>query len=199
MQATSVQREELDAPEQRALFTGLRWSDWVRLTEAKGERRYPKLAYLDGVMELMSPSRRHERIKSYLGALVETWCLERGSDIVPLGSWTLEARAADAGIEPDECYQLGEIERERPDVAIEVIWTVGSLDKLAIYQRFAVPEVWFWRRGVIEVHILDSEGYSRTDSSVAFPGIDLSLLIELTVEPTVSAAQRRLLATLRGS
>ena len=71
------------------------------------------------------------------------------------------------------------------------------LDKLAIYRRLGVPEVWFWQRGAIEVYVLRDEGYARTDQSEAFPGIDLALLVQLTVEPTVSAAQRRLLASLR--
>lgn len=175
----------------------LRWSDWVRLTESKGHKRLPRMAYLDGVMELMSPSRHHERIKSYLGTLIETWCLEKGIDVVPLGSWTLESKDDEAGLEPDECYQLGEEERARPDVAIEVIWTSGSIDKLEIYRRLGVREVWFWHRGQMQIHLLRDEAYVQTDTSEAFPGIDPAQLVELCVEPTVSAAQRKLLAHLR--
>jgi hypothetical protein len=34
-----------------------------------------------------------------------------------------------------------------PDVAIEVIWTRGGLDKLDVYRGLGVPEVWTWQEG----------------------------------------------------
>ena len=181
------------------LLRGMRWSDWIRLTESKGNARIPRMATLDGAIELMSPSRHHERLKSYLGCLVETWCLQKGIDIVPLGSWTLESRDNEAGLEPDECYQLGPVEKDRPDVAIEIVWTSGHLDKLEIYRRLGVPEVWFWRRGALTVHVLRDGAYETSPHSEAFPGIDLPHLLTLLTEPTVSAAQRALIAHLRGT
>lgn len=180
------------------VLRGMRWSDWRRLQEARGDRSAPRLSYLDGVLQIMSPSRHHERIKGYLGALVETWALETGVRLVPLGSWTLEDQEQEAGAEPDECYQIGADERDRPDLAIEVVWTSGGLSKLAIYRRLGVPEVWTWRKGALHVHVLDGGDYVEFARSAAFPDLDLQLLLTLVSEPTLYDAQQKLLATLRG-
>jgi Uma2 family endonuclease len=54
-------------------------------------------------MELMSPSKDHERIKSFIGRLIETFALERGIELSPYGGWTLKEAPKRAGVEPDEC------------------------------------------------------------------------------------------------
>ena len=38
---------------------------------------------------ILSPSKDHERIKSYIGRLIEAYALERGIDLSPYGAWTL--------------------------------------------------------------------------------------------------------------
>lgn len=58
---------------------GVTWADYLRLLEVRGDRSVPRLTYLKGTLEIMSPSHTHELIKSYVGRLVEVWCLERGS------------------------------------------------------------------------------------------------------------------------
>jgi len=68
-----------------------------------------------------------------------------------LGSWTLQDRAADAGAEPDECYVFGDRpDAERPDLAVEVLWTHGGLNKLEIYRRLGVREIWVWAHARIQ-------------------------------------------------
>ena len=145
----------------------------------------------------MSPSRHHERLEGFLATLVETWALETGVRLVSLGSWTLERQTDEAGAEPDECYQVGDEEKPRPDLAIEVVWTSGGLSKLSIYERLGVPEVWTWRRGALHVHVLRDEGYVEVERSEVFPDLDLQLLLSLLGEPTLYDAQTKLLAALR--
>jgi Uma2 family endonuclease len=72
------------------------WDDWRRLLAMRGDHSVPRLVYLEGEVEIMSPSRTHESIKSLIGCLVETYCMERDIPFRPLGGWTLES-------EPDEC------------------------------------------------------------------------------------------------
>src|ERR1022692_3115879 len=108
------------------------WSDYQRILELRGERSVPRLAFLEGALELRSPSRKHEALKSMIGCLVEVWCLERGVEFSAYGSWTLEGKKKDRGLDPDECYVFGDVrDPERPDLAIEVIWTSGGIDKRA--------------------------------------------------------------------
>ena len=42
------------------------WKDYERLIEIRGDRPAPRISYLEGEVEIMSPSKDHEQIKSYL-------------------------------------------------------------------------------------------------------------------------------------
>lgn len=173
------------------------WSDFQRVLELRGERPVPRLAYLKGVLELMSPSREHEALKSLIGQLVEAWCLERGVDFRAFGSWTLESKDTDRGVEPDECYVFGDAsDPERPDLAIEVVWTSGGLDKREIYRQLGVREIWFWRRGQMTAFCLREGGYVEVAHSEALPGIDLAALASFLDRPTASQAIREYRAAI---
>src|SRR6478672_2942740 len=135
-------RDDTPVEDKIIVLRGLRWSDYQRMLEVRGEAAVPRFAYLDGALEIMTPSRPHESIKSRIGTLVEVWCLERGIEFTPVGSWLLEKKEAEAGLEPDECYVFGsDAEATRPDLAIEVVWTSGGVRKLDIYAKLGIAEV----------------------------------------------------------
>jgi Uma2 family endonuclease len=174
------------------------WASFEAILALRGERSSPRMAYLDGALELMSPSKSHESIKSFLGRLIEVFCEERDIPFTPYGSWTLTAEGEDAGIEPDECYLIGRDQsRDRPDLAIEVIWTSGGLKKLEIYRRLGIREVWTWRKGRIEVRVLGGDDYVEQVRSEALPGIDLGRVAALLDAPTLMDAMRTFRAELR--
>lgn len=186
--------------DQRVLIEGVDWAGYEALLALRGERSRPKLAYLDGVVELMSTSRGHEGRKSAIGCLVEAFCFERDIDFSPYGGWTLQAKVKRAAVEPDECYVFGARpqDKEVPDLVLEVIWTHGGIDKLEAYRRLRVGEVWFWDDDVLSVYTLERSGYQRRDRSACLPALDLELVCRLAkVEPT-SEAVRQLRASLRG-
>lgn len=179
------------------VLRGMTWADYERLREARGEASVPRLAYLRGELEIMTPSRSHESLKSRIGRLVEVWCLEKGIEFSPYGSWTLEKKQAERGLEPDECYVFGAVpEPERPDLAIEVVWTSGGVSKLDIYLALGVPEVWFWRRGRITIHALRGDHYEEVAQSTFLPSIDLEQLCEYLDRPSASQAMREYRAAL---
>jgi hypothetical protein len=128
-------------------------------------------------------------IKSMIGCLVEGWCLEMGVAITPYGSWTLESQASERAVEPDECYVLGDVpEPERCDLAIEVVWTSGGLDKLEVYRKLAVREVWIWKRGKLEVFGLRGQEYVPLERSELLPALDLDALVRyIDVKPMTRA------------
>src|SRR5258708_637921 len=93
------------------------WEDYQRLLAIRGDHSAPRIAFLEGEIEIMSASRNHESIKSRIGCLVEVWCLENGIEFSTYGSWTLENQPAQRGAEPDECYVFGKVAApERPDL-----------------------------------------------------------------------------------
>ena len=179
------------------VLRGLSWSDYQRQLELRGDRSLPRFAYLEGDLEIMTPSQPHESLTSRIGRLVEVWCLEKGIEFSPYGSWTLQDKEAERGVEADECYVFGvEPEADRPHLAIEVFWTSGGLRKLDIYVKLGVREVWFWRKGRITVHVLSGNQYLEATTSGVLPGIDLVQLCTYLDRPTASQAIREYRAAL---
>jgi Uma2 family endonuclease len=180
-------------------LSGATWADYQRVLELRGDRSVPRVAYLEGRLELMNPSLSHEAIKSMIGCLVEAWCLERGVEITPYGSWTHESKASSRGVEPDECYVLGDnVEPERCDLAIEVIWTSGGLDKLEIYRKLGVREVWIWKEGALSLFELEGEQYNPIGASGVLAGIDLDQLLGFIEVRPMTRAVRQYRAALLG-
>lgn len=171
------------------VLQGATWADFQRVMEIRGDHSAPRFAYLEGRLEIMAPSRSHESIKSMIGCLIEAWCFERDVGITPYGSWTLEDEALERGAEPDECYVVGDEEDpERPDLAIEVVWTSGRIDKLEIYRKLRVREVWYWRDGKLDLFVLRGDRYEAITSSEVLVGIDhAQLLTFLDVRPMTKA------------
>lgn len=195
--ATIAAGEHVPTADERIVLRGVPWSRYEVELALRGERAVPRLAYLEGALELASPSKEHERLTSFLGRLVEAFADETGLELSPYRSWTLESGPRQAGAEPDECYLVGEDQtRDVPDLVIEVVWTSGGLDKLEIYRRLGVREVWFWREGRLEAHGLVDGTYVRVATSVQLPGLDLALLGQFLDRPTVQAAKRDYRAAL---
>jgi len=167
---------------------GLSWVDYERLLDMRGEHSAPRISYLEGEVEIMSPSPTHEAIKSLIGRLVEVYCLEHAIPFSTFGSWTLKAEVHSRGAESDECWVFGEAGAERPHLAVEVVWTSGRIDKLDIYRKLGVAEVWYWRQGRIQLHCLRGERFVPVTASEILPGLDLELLTRFLDCPTTSKA-----------
>jgi Uma2 family endonuclease len=150
------------------------------------------MAYLDGTLEIMSPARTHEHDKTLIARLVEADGDEMGLDLIGFGSETYRRKAKEAGVEPDECYCLGTA-KPVPDFAIEVVHTSGGVDKLEIYRRLKVPEVWFWARERFWVYRLVGRRYVEKPRSEVLPGFNLAACAQLvasTEESQQAAAVR---------
>ena len=173
------------------------WEDYERILEIRGDHSAPRISYLEGELEIMSPGMDHEIIKSRIGRLLEAWCTDRGIEFEAVGGWTLKNKSKSRGAEADECYFFGTERRDRPDLAIEVEWTRGGIDKLAIYEKLGVEEVWYWRKGVIKIYILVDGKFTDTQRSRLFPDLDLELLTSMLDRGTASQAVRDFRKALR--
>jgi len=175
------------------------WEDYERLLEIRGDHSAPRISYLEGEVEIMSPSKDHEQIKSYIGHLLETWCIDRDIDVSPFGSWTLKQKKHRRGAEADECYIFGTGRRDRPQLAIEVEWTSGGIDKLEIYRKLSVDEVWYWRKGIIEIYVMTDGSFVRVDRSHVLPDLDVELLASMLDRETLTQAVRDFRKALGGA
>lgn len=165
--------------EPRFVLQGVPWWTYVALRDALEDHAGLKLTYLEGTLELMSPSMLHEDAKTIIARLLEAWATERRIDLRGFGSTTFRREARQRGLEPDECYKLGKLSEDAvPDIASEVIVSSGVVDKMAVYAGLDVPEVWVWRpiTGTIVVNRLVDGGYRPQERSEVLPALDLAEL-----------------------
>jgi Uma2 family endonuclease len=163
--------------ERRFVLYDVSWATYVSMRDALDEPGL-RMTYLEGALELMSPSILHEDGKTIIAQLLEAWSQERDIDLRGYGNATFRREAKRRGLEPDECYKLGRLDDEEvPDVAIEVIVTHGLVDKMAVYAGLGIREVWTWEPGgAVEVHRLVDGAYERRARSELLPDLDLALL-----------------------
>lgn len=180
----------------RLLIHGVSWGRYVLIRELLDDHPGLRMTYLEGTLEIMSPSPEHEREKTLIARLIEAWALVRRVPLNGYGSTTFRKEAKERGAEPDECYVLGSPLVEVPDIAIEVVLTSGGIDKLAVYQGLGVPEVWFYRKGGFSLHRLEAGGYVAIARSRFLPDLDLELLTRFIDGDDQTAAVRAYLDAL---
>ncbi|HKQ70772.1 MAG TPA: Uma2 family endonuclease [Polyangiaceae bacterium] len=174
--------------DQRLILTGISWRDYrvLRdLLDGPGVR----MTYLEGALEIMSPSRLHEDVKTRIARLLEVFALERDIPLYGYGSTTFHSEPKERGLEPDECYVIGKPQTDGfPDLAIEVTVTSGGIDKLEVYRGLGVREVWIWEGGRIRVHTLGPNGYEERAGSTVVPDVDIAELAKYVDDPDQHAA-----------
>lgn len=171
--------------EQRLRLSSIPWETYVLYSDGLGPR-HVRVTYDRGEMELMTPSPRHERGKSFLGRLVETFTEEMDLEIASFGSMTCRREELARGLEPDECYWIKNEPKVRgrddidldvdppPDLAIEVEISRSTMDRIGIYAALKVPEVWRWNGAELTVLLLTKRGtYRVSQNSKAFPFLPL--------------------------
>ncbi|MGH2414068.1 MAG: Uma2 family endonuclease [Microcystaceae cyanobacterium] len=134
-----------------------------------------RLAFYNGVIEILMPGELHEIFAHIIGYLVTTFLTEKGIPFVPTRQKD-QAREGLASVQADESYCLG-YSKPIPDLSIEIVFTSGGISKLTRYQALGVQEVWFWQDGTFELYHLSANGYQRIERS-HLPGLE-ELDIEL--------------------
>ncbi|MEG3974196.1 Uma2 family endonuclease [Microcoleus sp. herbarium8] len=175
--------------EQRTLLENISWSTFETLLKEIGNNRGYRLAYDEGMLEIMAPLFEHENYKSNFGNFIVALAEELGIEIKSAGSTTLKLKNVKKGIEPDNCYYIQnepalrgrqELDLETappPDLAIEIDITSTSLNKLAIYSALRVPELWRYNGRVLNFYQLVESEYIEIDFSIAFPFLSVAEMV----------------------
>ena len=158
------------------LISELTWREF-KAVEQLIERPGLRLSFLDGILEIRKmPGKKYETIKERIGALLEIYLEFLELDFTPTGSVTLENEFEKVKKEGDKSYELG-ANRKRPDLVIEVVVSSGGIDKLEVYKRLQIPEVWFWINDELLFYSLGNEGYESVSKSQLLPSLDVDLLM----------------------
>ena len=183
------------------IMHGVSWQTLQQLLADRGERCGVLLAYDRGTVELRMPSQEHEWVKTTLTQVVEAIAFARDLHYRSLGSTTFGREDLARGFEPDACFYLDHADAivpdrpldltvdPPPDLVIEVDITRSSLNKLLIYAALAVPEVWRYTNGEVEIRCLTADIYTVAYTSRVLPGIHVSMVTRCIEEARTATNQ----------
>lgn len=180
---------DLLAPLQQITLTDISWEGYETILNLLGDRPV-RVTYSEGALELMILSYAHERYKRLLSRLLETLTEELNIPIASAGSTTFKRKELKQGLEPDECFYIGNefqvrgqlsldlTEDPPPDLAIEVDISHSSIDRMEIYARLGVPEIWRWENEQLQFWHLQAGKYCSVEHSPTFPRLSTTTLME---------------------
>ena len=193
----------------RILLQGVSWETYERLLAETGAGRHQRIAYCDGILEIMAPLEGHEEptrlFDQFLAAIVDELELEFRS----LGSLTMKNPAQKKGLEPDGCFYIQHESLVRgidtldfsihppPDLVVEVDNSNSSLNKLPIYVALRIPEIWRLQNGILTIYQLNDQqaDYAETEQSLAFPQLPIRELPQF-IEQAKTIGQRAAVRSL---
>jgi Uma2 family endonuclease len=167
----------------RVIVRNVSWETYQRLVKDLENSGSPRLAYDQGVLEIMSPHLEHEAANRAIAAIIEIALEEMDLDFESAGSTTFKRETLKRGFEPDSCFYVQNVHRIRnkkkldldvdppPDLLIEIDLTSGSLNKFPLYSALKVPEVWRYEHS-LEIWILHKNTYLRRNSSSCISILD---------------------------
>jgi Uma2 family endonuclease len=144
--------------------------------------RHVFVTYDRGRLELMSPSWEHERYTELLGIVVRVACEQTDTPFIFGGSTTFRKKDMEGGLEPGRCFYIQNVRAlvgkrkvnlttdPPPDLAIEVEISHRMLDRIGIYGRLRIPEIWRHDGSRTHILLLGRAGrYKAAERSAAIP------------------------------
>jgi Uma2 family endonuclease len=184
----------LQPVDQPVLMDGVSWETYEALLADGGDHRQTRVAFDQGVLEIVTPSFEHELRRDVVSGVAEEILNTRGQDYLRSGSTTFKEEGLRRGFEPDASFYVAHAARVRglsridlgsdppPDLVIEVDMTRSSLDKLPICAALLVPEVWRYRDAKVYIYRLVGSGYVEVDRSEVLPGLTSTQLTAFAQE-----------------
>ncbi len=174
-------------PGQRVLLNDISWQEFEAILEELGEHRSARVAYDNGMLEIMTPLPEHESNKELIGDLIKVLLEELDIEVYPLGSTTFKNQLMSQGIEPDNCFYIQNEAAVRgkkrldltidppPDLALEI--DVTSRTHPSIYESLGVSELWRFEQNSLQINVLQNGKYIESKFSPNFPNLPLREMI----------------------
>ena len=195
--------------EKRVVFNHLSWLSYRQILQALGENNRAHLFYDRGTLEITMPLEEHEFYRELIGLFIRILVVELGLKIKSMGSTTLAREDLERGAEPDNAYyiqnqakvlgkRINLTEDPPPDLVVEVDITHTDINKLALYARLGVPELWRFNGQIWRIYRLDKGVYQEGEFSPTFPLVPKTKLYEFlaTAQEDEVRAEKNLRAWL---
>lgn len=210
--ATATEVSPGQKNEDRFILRHLDWNAYDAIRRALDDH-LTRLTYDGKDLELMSPSPIHESYSNLFGRLLSALALERDIEMRGGRSMTFRREDVQRGLEPDDCYWIQNELAVRgkpdinlsvdppPDLAIEIDITRSSIDRLAIYAKLGIPEVWLFNGESLRIHQLQSNGaYVEKETSRCLPFLEIQKFIpflQLDTEVGETTRVRQFIESIR--
>ena len=176
-----------EAPETRMVLENVSWETFVALAD---ERRgsVPRMSYNEGVLEMMSPKRKHENLSCLIGRMIEAYSEIKGIEVLSVASVTVKRSDLKKAYEADESYYVTNLDQvlakeeldfevdPAPDLVIEVELTSSALDKMELFAAMQVREVWRHDGTAVQFYRLVNGNYDLIPTSIELPGLDAAVI-----------------------
>ncbi|MBW4513304.1 MAG: Uma2 family endonuclease [Scytonematopsis contorta HA4267-MV1] len=174
-------------PGQRVLLEDTSWQEFEDILEELGESRSSRVAYNNGILEIMTPLPEHEGSKEIVSDFIKALLEELDIEFWSLGSTTFKNELMSQGIEPDNCFYIKNeatvrgkdkidlVKDPPPDLALEI--DVTSRTHPNIYAALGTPELWRFEKGKLQINVLENGKYTESEFSPTFPSLPLQKVI----------------------
>ena len=189
----TLQVRQLDVPPgQHVRFHDVSWLEFEEILVELGEHRASRVAYDNGVLEIMTPLPEHEADKEIIGDLLKALLEELDIEFLTLGSTTFKNEQMLKGIEPDQCFYIQNEAAVRgkkrldltvdppPDLALEI--DITSPTHIGAYEGLGVSEVWRCKGKQLQLYRLQNGRYVEVEISPTFPELPLKIVIPQFLE-----------------
>lgn len=177
---------------QQLLLKNVSWQMYENILEELGEGRTARINYYKKMLEIVTPLPEHEDNKVMIGDLVKALLEELDIEFRSLASTTFKSEAMAAGVEADDCFYIQNEAVIRgkkridltidppPDLAIEI--DITSRTRFNNYEALGVPELWRYDGQSLEINVLESGKYEKSNISRNFPQFPLVDVVPQYVE-----------------
>lgn len=169
----------------RIILYNISWQKFTSLLLDLAESCRVRMAYDNGVLEIMTPLPEHEYYQEIISDIIKDTAEILELDYECFGATTWKQELKKAGVEADNCFyfqneamirgklQLNLDRDPPPDLALEIDITSKSLNRFPIYGRLGIPEIWCYESGEIQIYHLHGEEYQLETTSLVFPQLNI--------------------------
>jgi Uma2 family endonuclease len=181
----------LDLPAGTRVEFPATFAEYEALLDRLGDRAALRLRFRDNHILLMAPLPEQGNQADSLSDLVKVLLRHTGQDWQGYGVMTLR-KSGVPGVEPDASFYIENLQavlgkprlnldlNPPPDLALETDLT--SITRIEDYVPFAVPEVWIYKAGRLQIYRFVAGHYVDQRESRIFPGIPVVDLIPVYVK-----------------
>jgi Uma2 family endonuclease len=194
---TVVVDVQQETRELRMALQHISWETYEHVLNDHLDATSPRFTYDQGTLEIMSPSSEHEELKVTMSAVADILAEEWQVEFKGLGSTTFRRSDLKKGTEPDSCFYIQNVEKIRgkkeinlfidpaPDLVIEIEITSPVVNKLPIYARLGVPEIWRYDGRSAIIRRLSEGRYQAAEQSGVLPPLTQSVLTDFIEQSKV--------------